>query len=245
MRWHGDIMRCHAVLPPPSPLKQQSTTNNWWGWGYWAEAVHLYRIIQSSQELSHGYYVRTSLSYELVWHIERGRFSRTEYYWKKDFFLPLDLEVLKPVEMPCSIGVGIVPLEVSLSFPPIGIFVPETVRVCFQINLKCVEQHSANFQSGFNCRPKFSAIHNTPALFSISDRKSRHSEKPWWQKIIETDIHLISLDGEFWFLCQRIIEENLLLALHCILRARVQHAALQCTIEINADHNIMLSRGHL
>ena len=50
-------------------------------------------------------------------------------------------------KMPCSIEVEIVPLEVFPSFPPIDLFVPETFRACFQINLNlaCVEQHSVTF----------------------------------------------------------------------------------------------------
>ena len=134
-----------------------------------SEAVHLYRIMNTALSRNCHTVIDENFAFLGTCDTERGWFSRTVIL--KVFFLPLDLEVLRPVERTCSSGVGIAQLEVSPGYPPTDIFVPETVGACFQINLKCVEQHSVNFQSIFNCRPKFSAIHqpeiDCAPLFSI------------------------------------------------------------------------------
>ena len=134
MGWHRVIMRCHtAGLPPPQTSQQPIIAGAVASLEWVSRPFRGCTLIQKIQnrELSRNCHtvIDENFTFLGTCDTERGWFSRTVIL--KVFFLPLDLEVLRPVERTCSSGVGIVQLEVSPGFPPTGIFVPETVWSLF------------------------------------------------------------------------------------------------------------------
>ena len=128
------IMRCHtAGLPPPQTSQQPIIAGAVASLEWVSRPFRGCTLIQKIQnrELSRNCHtvIDENFAFLGTCDTERGWFSRTVIL--KVFFLPLDLEVLRPVERTCSSGVGTVQLEVSPGFPPTGIFVPETVWSLF------------------------------------------------------------------------------------------------------------------
>ena len=134
IRWHRVIMRCHTAGLPPQTSQQPIIAGavaslEWVSRPY--RGCTLIQKIQNNTELYRNCHtvIDENFAFLGTCDTERGWFSGTVIL--KVFFLPLDLEVLRPVERTCSSAVGTVLLEVSPGFPPTGIFVPETVWSLF------------------------------------------------------------------------------------------------------------------